>query len=53
MRDKIVLYICDPEKNKECKKTGCVHNKEAKDPYCSKTSRKEYSADGIPIVFDR
>lgn len=23
MEDNLILYLCDPEKNKECKKTGC------------------------------
>ena len=34
-----VLYYCDPEKNKECRKDAC--GKE-----CFMTTKKEYSRDG-------
>lgn len=40
-----IVYKCDPEKNAECKKTACQD-------LCFMTSKKEYSSDGIPMVFD-
>jgi len=41
-----IVYICDPEKNRECRKTSCQD-------LCFMTSNREYSIDGIPIVFDK
>ena len=40
-----VVYKCDPEKNRECRKTSCQG-------LCFMTSNREYSIDGIPMVFD-
>jgi len=37
----LVLYKCDPQLNTECPKTSCQRE-------CFHTSRKEYSADGVP-----
>lgn len=39
------LYKCDPEKNTSCPKTACQTD-------CFLTSNREYSIDGIPMVFD-
>lgn len=36
------IYLCDPEKNTECRKTAC--GKE-----CHYTHRQAYSANGVPI----
>ena len=36
-----LLYLCDPEKNTQCSKTGCGE--------CSLTTVKEYSKDGMII----
>lgn len=33
------LYLCDPEKNKSCRKTACQTD-------CFHTSKKQYSKDG-------
>lgn len=33
------IYLCDPEKNKECKKTCCQKE-------CKLTIKREYSKDG-------
>ena len=54
--EQTTFYVCDPEKNKECKKTGCAHvtrrgKKTAGD--CRATSNPEYAAldgEGKPIV---
>ena len=49
-------YVCDPEKNEECKKRGCAHaQKRGKKPAgdCRATSNPEYAAldgEGKPIV---
>lgn len=51
-----LLYLCDPEKNTECSKTGCYHNPNAeceKKDGCKATSNKEYAKlteSGKPIV---
>ena len=42
MGDK-VLYLCDPEKNVQCKKTYCIYNPDAKWRCCNMTSEKEYA----------
>lgn len=35
------VYRCDPEKNRECRKTFCGE--------CGYTSRREYAADPTPV----
>lgn len=42
-------YKCDPIKNTECRKTTCIHNKNAKFKICDRTSKVECSTNGIPI----
>lgn len=37
------LYLCDPDKNKQCKKTSCAYNKEAKYHFCKLTSDRRYA----------
>lgn len=46
-------YKCDPEKNKECSKRTCVHNKNAEIKRCDRTSHKEFSVDGIPVIDEK
>lgn len=46
---KTALYKCDPDKNKQCKKTWCAHNEKAVHAVCELTKHKEYSVDGQPI----
>jgi hypothetical protein len=41
--DKKTWYKCDPDKNVECNKRGCMMGD------CMLTSKKEYSLDGIPM----
>lgn len=38
-------YDCDPNKNKECKKTNCIHDLKSAYPVCSHTKKKEYAID--------
>jgi len=49
------LYICDPEKNTECRKTGCRYMLTAeKGGMCNVTFKKECARigpDGKPEVF--
>ena len=40
------LYLCDPSKNKECKKTDCGHLGTGK---CFCTTNEEYQVDGYLI----
>jgi len=46
---KRVLYLCDPEKNTECRKSNCKHNTDSDWRVCECTSRKECSVDGIEV----
>lgn len=39
-------YECDPDKNEECSKTGCMYNSSAFYPVCHLTSNKKYGWDG-------
>lgn len=46
------LYLCDPDKNTECRKTSCVHNPVAVGPLCRSTKHFEFAKldeDGDPI----
>jgi hypothetical protein len=45
MKAKRSVYECDPEKNTECKKTGCLYNPDSVYPVCHLTSKKEYAKD--------
>lgn len=36
-------YMCDPDKNTECKKRSCKHNPAAEYPVCDRTSNPEYA----------
>ena len=46
-----ILYLCDPNKNKDCGKETCKHNRDAKYNVCEYTTRKEFSTDGIPTLI--
>ncbi len=37
------LYLCDPEKNTECKKRSCKYNPAAEYPICDRTSNPAYA----------
>lgn len=48
-----VLFCCDPEKNKECKKTSCAYNKFAKFQSCKATTDYRFAQlddKGNPII---
>ena len=47
------LYLCDPEKNKTCRKSCCVHNPLAIDCICKATVHLEFAKldeSGKPIL---
>lgn len=48
------IYLCDPYKNEECTKTGCLFGF-GKAWYCKATSNKKYAAidphNGRPILL--
>ena len=47
------LFCCDPEKNKECKKTSCAYNKSAKYQSCKATTDYRFAQlddKGNPII---
>ena len=51
------LYICDPEKNEECRKFGCAYllgPEEGGTCYCTfeRSYAREYS-DGTPMIYER
>ena len=51
--EKKTWYLCDPDKNTECRKTGCVHNAAAIMKSCERTSHPEYAKldeEGKPII---
>ncbi|MBQ7071260.1 MAG: hypothetical protein IJM87_08285 [Ruminococcus sp.] len=37
------LYLCDPDKNRQCKKTSCLYNKDSPYPTCLLTSDRRYA----------
>ena len=54
MNRRIMLYLCDPNKNCICDKRYCVYNHKAIIRVCDGTSRKEYArldAYDQPIVL--
>lgn len=54
MNRRIMLYMCDPEKNCICDKVYCKHNPKAELKVCDGTSRVEYArldAYGKPIIL--
>lgn len=40
------VYECDPDKNTECNKTGCMYEKSSVYPVCHQTMHEEYAWDG-------
>lgn len=57
MDEKATLYVCDPEKNVECRKTSCCYLLElAEGGVCSATFHREYAReyqDGTPMIYER
>lgn len=52
MKQRVTLYLCNPEKHTECSKTGCVHNPYASHPFCRSTKHPEFAKldeHGMPI----
>lgn len=50
--EKKTFYLCDPNKNIQCSKTCCKHNKNSMYQVCDMTSHIEYSVNGIPIKYE-
>ena len=49
-----VLYMCDPDKNKECRKTMCFRRKPALNNPCRGTKNPDYAVkdkQGNPIII--
>ena len=54
--DRLTLYACDPKKNRECRKTGCVYWPYAIAKQCSMTTNPAYAKldeNGEPIRIER
>ena len=51
------LYYCDPEKNTECRKTGCAHVlTKTEGGVCFITLREEYArldSNGRPMIYQK
>jgi hypothetical protein len=45
-----ILYACDPNKNTECNKSGCLKDWPVG---CRHTTRKEYADNNAPLVFSQ
>ena len=46
-REKAIVYICDPEKNTSCKKTGCLIR--GGECYLTTDISHAFTIDGVPI----
>lgn len=47
------VYLCDPDKNTECRKTSCYHmNMNPQYGVCKYTTHQEYSKDGKTYIYD-
>lgn len=57
MKDKAVLYLCDPEKNVYCRKNCCAYKlTRAEGGVCTATFRREFAreySDGSPMIYER
>lgn len=52
-REEKTWYVCNPMKNTECKKSGCVYNPHAKFKSCARTSNPDFALldkSGKPIT---
>lgn len=56
MKNRTILYACNPEKNVNCKKSSCKYNESSFDRVCDSTTEIEYAkldSKGNPIItFD-
>ena len=53
MKNKLVFYVCDPEKNQACPKTSCKFNPSAKYQDCACTMHKKFAkrdCKGRPMI---
>lgn len=41
--EKKIWYLCDPEKNVQCKKTYCAYNPNARKRKCFSTTQEEFA----------
>ena len=57
MTDEATLYWCDPEKNAECRKTGCRYVLRPEEGgVCEATFRRAFArldGDGVPMIYER
>ena len=57
MEAKATLYWCDPEKNTECRKTGCRYLLTPEEGgVCEATFRRAFARtdpDGVPMVYEK
>ena len=57
MNDKATLYLCDPEKNTECRKTSCCYLLTREEGgVCEATFRRAFArtdGNGVPMVYEK
>ena len=57
MSDEAVLYWCDPEKNTECRKTGCRYVlRPCEGGVCEATFQQAFARldeNGEPMIYDK
>lgn len=52
-KERIVFYVCDPEKNRGCIKTNCRAAGAEGIGFCSSTTEREYQAPGTRPFYKR
>lgn len=52
-RERVVFYVCDPEKNHECRKSNCRITSSEEFGFCSSTAERAYQAAGTRPFYKR
>lgn len=52
-RERIVFYVCDPDKNTECEKANCRIASSEEFGFCSSTTERAYQAAGTRPFYKR
>lgn len=47
--DETLLYLCDPEKNTECNKRGCIYKHSLGE--CYSTTNKGFARSDVPFAY--
>lgn len=52
-RERLVFYVCDPDKNKECDHASCRDAEESGVGFCASTTERAYMAEGTRPFYKR